>query len=52
MKDILLDLRVKPIRVSKYCIGTTITNPSARSNRFHPKLRRIEKTTGEKITVG
>ena len=51
MKRILLDCRVKPVRISKYCIGTTVTNPSAKSNRFKVKVRRIEKTTGEKIIV-
>jgi len=51
MKNILLDCRVKPIRVSKYCIGTTLTNPSAKSNRFRAKVRKIEKTTGQKIIV-
>ena len=51
MKRILLDCRVKPVHISKYCIGTTVTNPSAKSNRFKVKVRRIEKTTGEKIIV-
>ena len=51
MKRILLDCRVKPVRISKYCIGTTVTNPSAKSNRFKVKVRKIEKTTGEKIIV-
>ena len=49
MKGILLDLRVKPLRISKYCIGTMITNPAAKSNRFKIKLRSIEKITGQKI---
>jgi len=51
MKNILLDLRVKPMRVSKYCIGITLTNPAAKSNRFRLKVRRIEKTTGQKIKI-
>ena len=51
MKDILLDLRVKPVRVSKYCIAETLTDPSARSGRFKVKVRRIEKTIGNKIQV-
>mgnify|MGYP002623770464 CR=1 FL=1 len=51
MKQILLDCRVKPIRVSKYCIGTTVTNPEVKSNRFKVKVRKIEKTTGQKILV-
>ena len=49
MKKILLDCRVKPMRVSKYCIGTTITNPGAKSNRFRAKVHTIEKITGKKI---
>jgi len=51
MKDILLDLRVKPMRISKYCIGMTLTEPAARSNRFKLKVRKIEKITNEKIIV-
>lgn len=49
MKGILLDHRVKPVRVSKYCIGTTITNPAVKSGRFKPKVRAIEKVIHEKI---
>lgn len=49
MKKILLDLRVKPLRVSKYCIGTTLTNPGARSNRFKPKVMMIQKITNNKL---
>ncbi|MCM1176826.1 MAG: polyphosphate polymerase domain-containing protein [Bacteroidales bacterium] len=51
MKNILLDLRVKPVRVSKYCIGTTLTNPAAKSSRFRTKVRMIEKITGQKIKI-
>lgn len=50
MKKILLDHRVKPIRVSKYCIGTTLTRPDVKSGRFKVKVRRIEKTLGYKIS--
>lgn len=49
MKGILLDCRVKPMRISKYCIGTVLTDPSARANRFKMKVRRLEKITGNKI---
>lgn len=45
MKNILLDLRIKPIRVSKYCIGTALTNPAARAGRFKAKIMQIEKIT-------
>lgn len=51
MKGILLDHRVKPMRISKYCIAVTLTDPNARSGRFRPKVRRIEKTINKKITV-
>lgn len=51
MKNILLDHRVKPMRVSKYCIAVTLTDPNARCGRFRPKVRRIEKILNKKITV-
>jgi hypothetical protein len=51
MKGILLDNRVKPVRISKYCIAETLTDPSAKSNRFKPKVRIIEKTIGNKIVT-
>lgn len=51
MRNILLNRRVKPVRVSKYCIALTLTDPSARSGRFKPKVRTIEKTIGNKLTV-
>ena len=43
MKDILLSHRIKPIRVSKYCIGVTLTDRNVKSNRFKLKIRKIEK---------
>lgn len=51
MKRILLDHRVKPVRVSKYCIATTLTMPGIKSGRFKPKVRMIEKTIQKKITA-
>ena len=50
MKDILLRHRVKPVRVSKYCIGTTLTDDSVKHNRFKPKIRTIEKVIHQKIS--
>lgn len=50
MKDILLGHRVKPLRVSKYCIGVTLTDPSAKHNRFKRKVRTIEKIINKKIS--
>lgn len=43
MRRILLEHRVKPVRVSKYCIGVTLTDPAVKANRFKPKVRMIEK---------
>jgi len=43
LRDILLDFRVKPVRISKYCIGTAMTNHSIRSCRFKQKLMLINK---------
>ena len=51
MKRILLDHRVKPMRLSKYCIAVTLTDPNARSGRFKRKVRAIEKTINKKIVV-
>lgn len=49
MKRILLDRRVKPFRISKYCIGITLTDPSARPGRFKEKVRLIEKQIKAKL---
>lgn len=49
MKRILLDRRVKPFRISKYCIGITLTDPSARPGRFKEKVRLIEKQIKTKL---
>ncbi|MBQ8061137.1 MAG: polyphosphate polymerase domain-containing protein [Bacteroidales bacterium] len=51
MKGILLDHRVKPVRISKYCIGVTLTEPEVKSGRFKEKVRAIEKTINKKIQV-
>ncbi|MCR5744712.1 MAG: polyphosphate polymerase domain-containing protein [Bacteroidales bacterium] len=51
MKGILLDRRVLPARVSKYCVAVTLTDPAARSGRFKVKVRRIEKIINHKITI-
>lgn len=51
MKGILLAHRIKPTRVSKYCIAETLTDPSAKSNRFKLKVRKIEKIINKKIQV-
>ena len=49
IRDILLDLRVKPTRVSKYCIGTVLTVPDIKKSRFIKKIRTIEKLIDNKL---
>ena len=49
MRGILLDHRVKPIRVSKYCMGITLTDPAIKANRFKLKVRKIEKQIKQKL---
>ena len=43
LKDVLFEMRIRPFKVSKYCIGTCLTRPEVKQNRFKKKLRRIEK---------
>lgn len=43
LKDVLFDLRIKPYKLSKYCIGTAMTRPEVKQNRFKKKIRRINK---------
>lgn len=46
MSDIeraLHEMHILPRRMSKYCIGTALTDPSAKSNRFKEKLLYINK---------
>lgn len=51
MKSIFLARRVKPFRISKYCIAIALTDPQARVGRFKPKLRAIEKIIGNKLST-
>lgn len=43
MKNILLSHRVKPMRISKYCIGTVLTDSNASPGRFKSKVRFLDK---------
>ena len=43
MTDIMLSLRQHPLKISKYCIGTALTTPGLKKNRFKAKIRKIEK---------
>ena len=43
MTGIMLRLRQHPLKISKYCIGTALTTPGLKRNRFKKKIRAIEK---------
>ena len=43
IRDILQTMRIHPLKISKYCIGTALTTPGVKKNRFKPKIRKIEK---------
>ena len=51
MKEILQDLRVKKLKVSKYCVGTALSNPTVKANRFKRKIRLIHKTLEEQKQI-
>jgi len=42
-RNILTDMRIKPVSFSKYCIGTYLTNEEVRGNRFKYKYHIINK---------
>lgn len=41
--DMLRELRIFPSGFSKYCIGSALTNPGLKRNRFNLRLRKINK---------
>ena len=43
MTHIMLEHRIHPLKISKYCIGTALTTPGIKKNRFKCKIRKIEK---------
>ena len=43
---LLNELRIKPMGFSKYCIGTALTSPGLKKNRFKPRIHAIEKMSG------
>ncbi len=42
-KQVLLSMRIPVCRISKYCLGTVLTNPNAKHNRYKKKIRYINK---------
>ena len=49
MREILLRHRVKPLKVSKYCIGIVATDPEVMPGKFKERLRLIEKLNNKLI---
>ena len=49
MTDIMLANRIHPFKISKYCIGTALTTPGIKVNRFKKKIRLIEKLLNAQI---
>lgn len=43
MADALASLGIRPMGMSKYCIGSAMTDPSLRQNRLKQKIRYINK---------
>ncbi len=43
MQDIMQTLRIHPLKISKYCIGTALTTPNLKRNRFKAKIRMLER---------
>ena len=43
VKDLLRELRIKPSGFSKYCIGSALTNPGLKRNRFKSRFKKIDK---------
>ena len=43
MADILQELRIHPMGMSKYCIGTAMTSPGLKQNRFKSRIHKIQK---------
>jgi len=44
-REILAKERIRPVSISKYCLGAVLTNPSLKYNRFKKKLMQINKLT-------
>ena len=43
IKQLLIQLRIKPFGFSKYCIGSLLTNKDLKRNLFKPKVIQIRK---------
>ena len=43
MQHILRDMRIFPMKISKYCIGVAMTIPTVKHNRFKEKIVKLNK---------
>ena len=50
VKEILHQMHVLPVSISKYCLGSVLTNPALKYNRFKPRIRKIEQIQNQ-ITI-
>lgn len=51
-KEILRKLRIMPLKISKYCLGTALTVEGIKRNRMLQKIRIIEKRIGyNRVTI-
>jgi len=46
-KNILKEMRILPMSISKYCLGTVLTTPGIKCNRFKKKIMQIKKIEKE-----
>lgn len=51
MGKILQDFRIKPFKISKYCIGTVLTNPDVKANRFKRKIHLLNIIKNKQYAV-
>ncbi len=45
VREILAKERIRPVSISKYCVGSILTNPLLKYNRFKKKLMQLNKLT-------
>lgn len=43
VRELMMEERIRPVSISKYCIGSVLTNPALKYNRFKKKLMQINK---------
>lgn len=46
MKRLLREMRIQPLKVSKYCLGTALTVADVKKSRYRVKVRDIRKRIG------